>query len=369
MRVFRRSVLACVFGVIAGGCLSYDSSNGYGSDYQQVNLLTDTTAFAAKVTDTNLANPWGIAVGPDQTYYVANNRSGVVTRYDIDGNAKGEPILIPGAADTAGEPVPAPPGNGASGTGSPTGIAFNASTEFMMPQGGGRAKVITAGEDGTLSAWNGGPSARIVVDNSKAGAVYKGLALAVDSGKSFLYAADFRRGRIDVFDGSFKPDSSRGFVDPEILPGFAPFNIALVGRELYVAYARRRGPDKAEDSSGVGAGFVSVFGTSGVFKRRFASSDHLNSPWAMVSIPGFFGPFEDGIFIGNFGDGTISVFDVQGRFLGEAQDNTGHPIIIEGLWGLYISGKAASYKGPTRLYFTAGPGDKSHGLFGYLSPD
>jgi uncharacterized protein (TIGR03118 family) len=366
MRVFRRTIFAGFAGAIMWGCLSYDTSNGYGSDYQQVNLLTDTTVFAAKVTDTNLSNPWGIAVGPDQTYYVANNRSGVVTQYDIDGNAKGDPILIPGAIGSA-EPVPAAPG--ASGTGSPTGIVFNTTTEFRMPKGAGRAVILTAGEDGTISAWNSGPSAQIAVDNSKTGAVYKGLALAVDSGKAFLYAANFRGRRIDVFDGAFKPDFTRAFADPDLPADFAPFNIALVGRELYVTYARQRGPDNVDDSSGVGAGFVDVFGTNGVFKRRFATSEHLNSPWAVVSIPGFFGPFEDGIFIGNFGDGTISVFDVQGRFLGETQDDTGHPIIIEGLWGLYISGKAASYKGPTRLYFTAGPGDESHGLFGYLSPE
>ena len=49
----------------------------------------------------------------------------------------------------------------------------------------------------------------VAVDNSSRGAVYKGLALATDgAGQSFLYAADFGRGRIDVFDQNFKSVTS-----------------------------------------------------------------------------------------------------------------------------------------------------------------
>jgi hypothetical protein len=50
-----------------------------------------------------------------------------------------------------------------------------------------------------------------------------------------------------------------------------------------------------------------------------------------------------------------------GAFLGQLTDTAGQVIQIEGLWGL-----AAGPETPT-LYFTAGPGDESHGLLGALA--
>ena len=127
-------------------------------------------------------------------------------------------------------PSPADPlGNG----GTPTGQAFNsagapgvfpitglsaAGTETTLP-----AVFLFATEDGTILGWNPGvfplgapltpPSthAIIAVNNSANpdschGAVYKGLAVATDSGgMTRLYATNFRAGTIDVFDTNFKP--------------------------------------------------------------------------------------------------------------------------------------------------------------------
>jgi hypothetical protein len=42
------------------------------------------------------------------------------------------------------------------------------------------------------------------------------------------------------------------------------------------------------------------------------------------------------LLIGNFGDGTINVFALNGNFLGTL-DSNGSPITIEGLWGLALS--------------------------------
>ena len=61
--------------------------------------------------------------------------------------------------------------------------------------------------DGTISGWTevvDPTRALLAVESPSAGAVYKGLALATDpAGQSFLYAADFGHGRIDVFNKDF----------------------------------------------------------------------------------------------------------------------------------------------------------------------
>jgi hypothetical protein len=58
----------------------------------------------------------------------------------------------------------------------------------------------------------------IAVDNSSvthppSGAVYKGLAIATNGkGATFLYATDFRGGKVDIFDANFATVAS--FTDP-----------------------------------------------------------------------------------------------------------------------------------------------------------
>ena len=68
------------------------------------------------------------------------------------------------------------------------------------------------------------------------GAVFKGLAMATTrSGKDRLYAADFHHGTIQVFDDTFKHlDLSGAFVDRQLPDGYAPFNVAAIGGNLYV---------------------------------------------------------------------------------------------------------------------------------------
>jgi uncharacterized protein (TIGR03118 family) len=263
------------------------------------------------------------------------------TVYDASGNSLGTSVAIPGQDDAVG---------------APTGVVANTTTDFHLINGL-KAAFLFAGEDGAITAWDSGGVATIIVSNPDA--VYKGLAIATDSSRSFLYAADFKGGKIDVYDGAFLKDSTRMFRDSTLPQGYAPFNIALVGTELYVAYAKQDA-DGEDDVSGAGNGFVDVFSTGGTLVRRLASSGNLNSPWGIAYVPGTFGGFGNAVFVGNFGDGLINAFDTQGNFLGQVQDSAGTPIKIDGLWALFPANG--------NLYFTAGPNDETHGIFGYLAP-
>src|SRR5262249_53527844 len=54
-----------------------------------------------------------------------------------------------------------------------------------------------------------------------------------------------------------------------------------------------------------------------------------------------------------------------GAFLGEMKDAAGKPIVIDGLWALIV-GNGAAGGDRNALYFSAGPDDETHGLFGSL---
>jgi len=72
--------------------------------------------------------------------------------------------------------------------------------------------------------------------------VYKGLAIAQASdGHTYLYAANFRSGRVEAYDDTFTPVELPGglFVDPRIPAGYAQFNVQELAGQLYVTYASR----------------------------------------------------------------------------------------------------------------------------------
>jgi len=130
-------------------------------------------------------------------------------------------------------------------SGNPTGIVFNGTTDFTVSQGGksGVGAFIFSGEGGTITAWSPtvSPTAAIVVfDDGSGGAVYKGLALASNSGANFLYATDFHNNKVDVFDRNFAKVAMPGkFQDPALPAGFAPFGIQAIGAKLFVTYAKQ----------------------------------------------------------------------------------------------------------------------------------
>ncbi len=223
--------------------------------------------------------------------------------------------------------------------------------------------------DRLLAAWNSGAKTKavLVVDNSASKAVYKGLALGFRRDEAFLFATNFHAGKIDVFDKRFQPVTlpSGAFKDPAVPSGYAPFGIANVRGRLIVTYAQQDA-DKHDDVAGAGHGFVDIFDTQGRLLRRFAAKGTLNSPWGVALAPLSFGRFGGDLLVGNFGDGRINIFDLRGGFLGQLGPTAQRPFTIQGLWGLIFGGAAKS--NPNTLFFTAGPNDEMHGLFGSISP-
>ncbi len=328
------------------------------SAYQQVNLVSDVPG-QAQVTDPNLVNPWGLSFFPTSPLWVSDNGTDLSTLY-----AGG----IHGGAQTINPLVVRIPG------GAPTGQVANTSTAFVIHGADGTsdvAKFLFVGETGHLTGWSpnvpGGtpPSTKAVNAVITRGAVYKGLALStVDRPR--LFAANFSARSIDVYNGRFGRVIPAGnFQDAKLPPSFAPFNVAVLGGKVYVAYAKQDSKH-VDDVPGPGLGRLDIFTLGGRLVTRVTDHSALNAPWGLAIAPTGFGSFSGDLLVGNFGDGRINVYDPTDlSFVGTLSDAQQKPIVIDGLWGL-LPGNGVE-AGTDEVIFSAGPADETHGLLGTLS--
>jgi uncharacterized protein (TIGR03118 family) len=336
------------------GVVPVAASGADQTEFQQTNLISDIPG-VARITDPNLVNPWGQAASATSPLWVADNGADVSTLYR--GGVSGSiPTIVPLVVS-----IP---------QGAPTGIVFNSTSGFVVHTGMGTAPAnfIFDSEHGVISAWSGmvsGSDAQAEFTSKQA--VYKGLAIASMGDQTFLYAANFRMARIDVFNDHFqKVTMSGGFEDSQIPKGFAPFDVQLLGGELYVSYAKQD-KKRHDDVAGPGNGFVDVYDTSGHLLRRLIAHADLNSPWGMAIAPSSFGSFGGDLLVGNFGDGAIHAYDpTTGALQGQLTNTDGNPIQINGLWALRFGN--GTFGTPDSLVFTAGIGDESHGLLGEITP-
>jgi len=327
--------------------------------YTQTNLVVSGKPLKGKVRDKNLLNPWGL-VQAHSPFWVSDNNAGVSTLYD--GNGK-----IVDVTKKQQFVVTIPPPTNSTATAAPSGLVANTTPADFT----GDVFIFSA-EDGTIAGWQRADNLEAVrhVDNSAiptaaSGAVYKGLAIATLNGHQFLYATNFRSGKIDVFDAAYNPVSSLTgtFTDPSPIAGFAPFGIRLFGTSnLWVSYAMQD-QAKHDPVHQVGAGYINIFTTDGVFERRFATGGNLNAPWGMVLTPASFGPLGGNFWIGNFGDGNINAFDSMGNSKGQPLDEKGKALNVDGLWAL-VFGDGTNNAATSSLYFTAGPNLETEGIFG-----
>ena len=124
-----------------------------------------------------------------------------------------------------------------------------------------------------------------------------------------------------------------------------------------------------DETDGAHLGFVDAYATDGTWIARVASQGGLNAPWGIAWAPDNFGQFSGDLLVGNFGNGRINAFRLtSGGWVpdGMLKKPNGNAITIDGLWGIAFGNGGAA--GPTNtLYFAAGPGGESHGLFGSVT--
>ena len=336
--------------ILAGLVLAVPLPAQEHNSYTVTNLVSDQ-AGVAEHQDSSLVNAWGLTSAPTSPWWVADNGTDVATVYRADGTK------VPLTVDVRN---------------APTGAVANTGTNFPVTNGtsSAPARFIFSTEEGTILGWNPSISASAVLAATGPGAIYKGLAIASTTNGDFLYATDFHNRRIDVYDGSFNPvTADAAFVDTEIPDDYAPFGIQNVEGRIVVTYAQQD-EEGEDDVAGQGHGFVDVFDATGTLLARIAEHGQLNSPWGIALAPSNFGAFSGDLLIGNFGDGRINAYEPKedGSFelVGPLRTSDHKRIVIDGLWALQF-GKGADANGPTNtLFFTAGPDDESHGLFGTI---
>jgi uncharacterized protein (TIGR03118 family) len=363
--------------------------------YTQVNLVANTSG-VAPVTDPKLVNPWGLSRTSSSPWWISDNGTGLSTLYNGAGTINPLVVTIPKAN----------PNSKTFPNGTPTGTIANASpTDFLLAPGA-PADFLFSTIDGTISGWN--PSVGVaagaappsthamVVVKTTDGSSYTGLTSATVNGNRYLYAANFNKGTVDVYNNAFQKvtlhsngegdryrdgDDDRPFTDNRLPREFVPFNVQAIGNDIVVTFVLHQEGNPLE-TDGPGLGYVDIFSSSGRLLRRLQHGDWLNAPWGVALAPLDFGIFSHALLVGQFagggtseGSGTIAAYDLAtGSFMGLVQDATGKPLSINGLWALSPGNSAAagSYdpagSPASELYFTAGTDHGTGGLFGYLKP-
>ncbi len=323
-----------------------------GGNYVANALVSDTAATLALHHDANLVNSWGLAFNPQGFSWIANAGTATSTLYDGNGVAQSLVVTID--------------------QGNPSGIVFNGSSGFSITEAGvsGAAPFIFATLQGQISAWAptvDGTHAFTIVDDSTAGDSFTGLAIGTVAGGNLLYAADFAHGTVVTLDSTFAPATTiGGFVDATLPTGYAPFGIQQIGGRVFITYALRD-TTTGRDTAGAGLGLVDVFDLQGTLLQHLvATGGALNAPWGVALAPSTFGKYANMLLVGNFGDGTINVYDpTSGAMQGTLSNNDGTAIVVPGLWALQFGNDLNSQPSDT-LFYTAGPGAEAHGLYGRI---
>lgn len=380
----------------------------FAQHYQQTNLQSNVPN-VAQATDAQLINPWGMTRTSGSAWWVSDQGTGLATLYDGPGDQQPLVVTIPPA-----DPSKTP-------TGSPTGAVSNGSTTDFLLGTNEPAIFMFATTDGTIAAWdpkvglaNGQapPSTHAVtVVKMTDGSTYTGLTIGSINGQRYLYAANFSKGRVDIFNNAFQQVNPFNLIesnpfahdrfspefgpfhDAALPPNYVPFNVQAIGNDIVVTFVLRQ-PGSPVETNGPGLGYVDVFSTTGALLTRLEHGPWLNAPWGVTQAPLDFGRFSHDLLVGQFAGGSntessgfIVAYDMfTGKFDGLLEDENGNPIAINGIWSLSPANGGAILAGQSEdgstnissfdpdeqpaseIYFTAGSNQGKGGLFGYLNP-
>ena len=152
--------------------------------FYTTNLVTDDQSVNhAQITDPHLVNAWGISASSSSPFWVSSNGGGISTLYSVN--------------PTTGVTTKVPLEVTIPNAGNVTGQVFNGGSQFNGD------RFLFVSEDGTISGWRGALVRRLrscsyaSADNS-----YKGSAIATVGTDTYLYAANFKTGKIDVLKGN-----------------------------------------------------------------------------------------------------------------------------------------------------------------------
>ena len=323
-------------------------SRKFNLDYEMIHLTADINRTAPNI-DVEMINPWGAVIVGD-TIWIANNGTGVISNYTIDGKKLNNSVIVD---------------LGSNSRGRPTGIVKYDGTGFLISNGltSAPAKLIIVTEDGSINAYNpviSTTNALEIIDSP--GKTFKGAEIVNDN----LYVTDFKNGLIEKYDSSFNLVAQ--FTDPDLVAAlYTPFNVYEICCKLYVTFARNNavcpfvGGGGEEDVPGIGNGYIDVFDLQGSLLERFASRGPLNSPWGMAELRVCkCEHLYRYLLVGNAGDGKINIFNLKTKkYVSNIETDGGGAIIADRLWSIIIHCESD-------ILFTSGVDAEQHGIYGVL---
>src|SRR6266403_6343118 len=113
--------MALFTGLTLGAATGAHENDEASVAFVQTNLDSNV-AGRAKVTDSNLANGWGLAFAPGSPFWVNDNHSGVATLISGDGSIV--PLVVT---------IPPPMGSQSGAVSAPTGMIWNPTSGFLVP--------------------------------------------------------------------------------------------------------------------------------------------------------------------------------------------------------------------------------------------
>jgi uncharacterized protein (TIGR03118 family) len=309
-------------------------------NFKQINLVSDVPR-GAKVLNADVQNAWGIVSIGSGNFWVTLNGTNKLALF----NSKGVELTSANTPD------------------GPTGLA-------LLPKnhpGGG--VLVLVSESGQIAEYVPSLLNPIVIkysDVGPPGSVYKGCA--IHDGK--LYATNFNNFKVDIFNITTTPYTLIGTLTDTGLQsaGYSPFNVYSDRDRLFVTYALLDTVEMKDDVAGPGNGYINLF--QGGDSIRLVNRGPLNSPWGMLRL-------KNKLYVGNFGDGFINVFQIEkyrygdcccaqmkAEYIGPIKNRFGTPIQIDGLWGI---DRTCDYHNELRILFASGPDHENLGLIGFLS--
>ena len=329
------------------------ASSGIADDVYTVHNLVGDTSGAAPGTDATLVNGWGLSAGPTTPWWVSDNGTNSTTLYNGAGAKQALTVAVPGA---------------------PTGTVFNGSaTDFAITQSGksGAARFLFSTEGGQILGWSPTVNAATAipgVDRSSTGAVYKGLTTVRRQAlRDRLPQQPRRRVRcvVQSGDGIVHGSEAAGGLCAVRDPGAERQHLRHVREAGRRQEGRRAGQRETARRP--------VHDRRAARRaRRVRRQEELAAERAVGARPR-----ADGLrgVRGRSADRQLrqrprSAYQDRGGgkwvFKGQLRKGDQTIVTIDGLWAIAFGNGSAG--GPTSsLYFAAGPGGESHGLFGAIT--
>lgn len=323
-------------------------SRKFGLEYENIPLLADIGRTAPNI-DTDLINPWG-AVVVDDTIWIADNGSGVISNYTIDGRKLGNSVIV---------------NWGTTARGRPTGIVSYNGTGFNISNGltTAPAKLIVVTQDGLINAYNplisSTNAVQVIEEPNK---IFFGAEIFQDN----LYVTDFRNALIEKYNSNFQLVAQ--FTDVDLVnAGYSPFNVYESCCKLYVTFAKANQPCPGVgiggtiDVPGIGNGYIDVFDLNGTLLERFASRGPLNSPWGMAELRVCkCNHLYRYLLVGNNGDGVINIYNLKTKkWVGTIKNENEDTILIDKIWSIIVHCESD-------ILYTSGADNRLHGIYGVL---